>query len=247
MATARRWAAELAATPPAGLVPLLHEHSGLPGPRANLALLEAVARTVPDDTLVDLARSPEEYLRMCGTAGLGRLLAAGSTGEHDSSTPTSTVVSSMLRERATDRSWRVREAAAMALQILGDADRAAMRALVTDWAQAPDPLVRRAAVAGICEPRLLTDPATRQAALTACLVATDSIRSVPQALRTDPGVRTLRQALGYAWSVAVAAAPEEGLVEMGSLGADDDPDVAWIVRSNLTKARLRRLLGPPAD
>jgi hypothetical protein len=152
----------------------------------------------------------------------------------------------MLHERATDPSWRVREAAAMALQILGDADRVAMRALVADWAQDTDPLVRRAAVAGICEPRLLTDPATRRAALATCRVATDSIRSVPQSLRTDPGVRTLRQALGYAWSVAVAASPEDGLVEMGSLGADDDPDVAWILRSNLTKARLRRLVGPPS-
>lgn len=244
MATARRWVTELATTPPAGLVTFLLEHSGLPGPRANLGLLEAVARTVPDDTLDDLARSPEEYLRMCGTAGLGRLLTAGSTGAGDGSTPTSAEVSRMLHERAADPSWRVREAAAMALQILGDSDRAALCTVVADWVQDPDPLVRRAAVAGICEPRLLTDPSTRRAALAACLVTTGSIRSVPRTLRADPGLRTLRQALGYAWSVAVAASPEDGLDEMGALGADDDPDVAWIVRNNLTKARLRRLLGP---
>ena len=46
----------------------------------------------------------------------------------------------------------------------------------------------------------------------------------------------------YAWSVAIAAAPEEGLLDLGALGADDDPDVAWILRSNLSKARLRTVL-----
>lgn len=230
----RDWAADLAATPRSDLDPFLLEHSGLPGPRANLALVDAAARTLPDATLLDLARSSEEYLRLCGTAGLGRLLTAPSPGTDD--------VLAKLRERAVDERWRVREGVAMALQLAGDADRGTLRGVVSDWVQDPHPLVRRAAVAAICEPRLLSDQVTRLAALDVCRTATGSVRRVPAAQRTDPDVRTLRQALGYAWSVAVAASPTEGLVEIDALRADDDPDVAWILRSNLAKARLRRVL-----
>lgn len=233
MGTPRRWAAEIAETPQEDLPRFLREHSGLPGPRANLALVEAVAQTVPEGALLDLACSSDEYLRMCGTAGLGRLLTHG---------PAKTDVLTLLRERAADPLWRVREAAAMALQIVGDSDGADLRSVVADWVTDPDPLVRRAAVAGVCEPRLLTDPATARAALEACRTATDSIRTVRRDLRTDPDLRTLRQALGYAWSVAIVAAPEEGLLDLDALGTDDDPDVAWILRSNLSKARLRTVL-----
>lgn len=230
----RRWTADLAATPRAGLDSFLLGHSGLPGPRANLALVDAAARSLPATTLLDLARSSEEYLRLCGTAGLGRLLTASSPGTDD--------VLSMLRARAVDERWRVREGAAMALQLAGDADRDLLRRVVTAWVEDPHPLVRRAAVAAVCEPHLLTDPATRQVAIDVCRTATGSVRCAPLSGRTDPDLRTLRQALGYAWSVAVAASPAEGLVEIESLRADDDPDVAWILRSNLTKARLRRVL-----
>lgn len=227
------WAAELAATPRAGLDSFLLEHSGLPGPRANLSLVDAAARTLADATVLDLARSPEEYLQLCGTVGLGRLLLSPAPG---------TDALAMLRERAVDERWRVREGVAMALQLAGDADRAILREVVTDWVSDPHPLVRRAAVATVCEPRLLSDPATRQAALDVCRAATQTVRSTPTAHRTHPDLRTLRQALGYAWSVAVAASPAEGLAEIETLRADDDPDVAWILRSNLTKARLRRAL-----
>lgn len=234
MAERRGWAADIEATPRADLDSFLLEHSGLPGPRANLTLVDAVARTLPDATLLELAHSPEEYLCLCGTAGLGRLLTASSPGTDD--------VLAMLRERAVDERWRVREGVAMALQLAGDADRDVLRGVVADWVQDPHPLVRRAAVAAICEPRLLSDQVTRLAALDVCRTATGSVRRVPAAQSADPDVRTLRQALGYAWSVAVAASPAEGLVEIDALSADDDRDVAWILRSNLTKARLRRVL-----
>ena len=55
-------------------------------------------------------------------------------------------------------------------------------------------------------------------------------------------MRTLRQALGYGWSVASAALPADGLAALHRLEGVDDPDLAWITRENLNKARLRRLL-----
>lgn len=62
----------------------------------------------------------------------------------------------------------MREGAARALQIVGDADRARLRAIVGVWVGDPNAYVRRAAVAAICKARLLTDPLTRTAALQAC-------------------------------------------------------------------------------
>lgn len=55
-------------------------------------------------------------------------------------------------------------------------------------------------------------------------------------------MRSLRQALGYCWSVAVAADPVAGMPRFLALGDSTDRDVAWIVRENGKKARLARLL-----
>ncbi|MFF2268630.1 HEAT repeat domain-containing protein [Cellulosimicrobium cellulans] len=209
--------------------------SGLPGPRANLELLGAFADVAPADLVRALADDPDEYLRCCGTCGLGRLVV-------DAPADARAEPTDRLRARASDGSWRVREAVAMALQRIGDAEPATLRALVSSWVADPDPLVRRAAVAGICEPRLLRDPATATAALDACAAATASIGALPSDARRDADVRTLRQALGYCWSVAVVGDPATGVPRFAALGGSSDPDVAWVVRENEKKARLRRVL-----
>ena len=56
----------------------------------------------------------------------------------------------------------------------------------------------------------------------------------------DPAGRVLRKALGYCWSVAVAALPGPGFDRLARWAASDDPDVRWVVRENLKKARLTR-------
>lgn len=116
-----------------------------------------------------------------------------------------------------------------------------MRALVADWTASSDPLVVRCGIATICEPRLLRDPATARAALTACERATATLLATPQQQRRRADVRTLRQALGYCWSVAIAAAPEAGLASFAALDTAD-ADVAWVVRENRRKRRLATLL-----
>ena len=59
--------------------------------------------------------------------------------------------------------------------------------------------------------------------------------------RRSEGFRALRKGLGYCWSVAVAAHPAAGKPALERWLAGDDPDVRWIVRQNLKKARLARL------
>ena len=63
------------------------ENSGLPGPRGNLELAQAVGMEGTEalflEYLVDYsaqsapANTPEEFLAFCGTLGLGRLVAEG--------------------------------------------------------------------------------------------------------------------------------------------------------------------------
>ncbi|GAA2337619.1 hypothetical protein GCM10010170_018830 [Dactylosporangium salmoneum] len=99
--------------------------------------------------------------------------------------------------------------------------------------------MRRAAVAGLCEPRLLRTPAAPAEAIAVCAAATGSFAAIPAAHRRDEDVRTLRKALGYCWSVAVAADRPNGMPAFERLEASDDPDIAWIVRENRGKARMR--------
>jgi hypothetical protein len=51
----------------------------------------------------------------------------------------------------------------------------------------------------------------------------------------------LRKGLGYCWSVAVVALPEEGKVLMEKWLVAVDKDIQWIMRENLKKARLSRM------
>lgn len=201
--------------------PFLLAESRLPGPRANLELVQAVGEEADEALLVRLADSDEEYLALCGAVGLGRLVADGKRRHLE-----------RLRELASDPRWRVREGVVMALQRWGEDDFESMAAEAERWADG-SPLEGRAAVAALCEPRLLRTPEAARRALELVERVTASLPSSRD--------RVLRQALGYCWSVAVAALPEEGLRRFERLERSTDPDLQWVVRENLKKTRLARL------
>jgi hypothetical protein len=209
--------------------PYLAEHSGLPGPRGNIEFGRAVAEEASPAVLRRYSREEDEFLAFCGTVGLGRLLAEG-----DAAAETE------LLGLAADHRWRVREAVAMALQRLGDADESRLLAIVERWAGNPSLLVRRAAIAGACEPRLLaSDSAIRRVFGVLDRVTGDLARIPAEERRSEP-FRVLRLALGYCWSVAVAAAPVEGFAQFERWVETPDRDVRWVMRTNLTKTRMRR-------
>jgi hypothetical protein len=212
-------------------MPYLTAHSGLPGPRANLELVAACGEEADISRAEQLVATGDEFAIVCGLVALGRHLGHGDE----------THVQAMHTYAADDR-WRVREAVAMALQRAGDHDIGRAFAIAELWAADPDPLVRRAAVAAVCEPRLLRDPAYARRALALLDRVTFELAASPVEGRRTPGVRALRQALGYGWSVVIAAAPTEGLAAFERLDASGDADIAWIVRENKKKARLKRLL-----
>ncbi len=209
----------------------LAANSNLPGPRGNLELVTAAGEEADLPRAEALIATGDEFSVVCGLVAAGRLF-----GEGDDD------MAQVLHRHAADPRWRVREGVAMGVQRAGDTDPERAFALVDGWAPEADPLVQRAVVAAVCEPRLLRDPAFARRALVLLRGITDALARRPADTRRDPAVRTLRQALGYGWSVAVAALPSEGLAAFASLERDPDPDVAWIVRENLKKARLRKLL-----
>jgi len=214
---------------------LLRE-SGLPGPRANLELVQAVADEGdaprfqrylafgPEQAPVN---SPQVFLAVCGVVGLGRLLAEGRQE-----------VLATLRRCASDPRWRIREGVAMALQRLGDVDMAALLQVAEEWSRS-NLLEKRAAAAAVCEPRLLGQPEHVGRVLQLLDVLTASLTQVVD--RKSDDFRVLRQALGYCWSVAVVAWPEKGQPMMEHWLTSSDPDVRWVMRENLRKNRLQRL------
>lgn len=214
----------------------LLDNSGLPGPRGNLELAQAVS-DLGTPQLFERYRSynaemaptgsPYEFLAFCGVLGLGRLLAEGQV----EAIP-------ILREWASDPRWRLREAVAMALQRFGEADMPALLHEMDSWSNGT-PLEQRAAAAGLCEPRLLDGADISCAVLNILDNITASI--LEQTNRRSEEFKALRQGLGYCWSVAAASRPDEGKVLMEKWLLNPDPDIRWIMRQNLQKNRLLRL------
>lgn len=213
-------------------------HSGLPGPRGNLELLDVVGDLATPEQLRRWAASPDEYLATCGAAGLGRLVVEGTTVEGEVSHAADADLT-VVHQLAADARWRVREGVAMALQRIGDASPTLLREVVDAWAS-DVPLVQRAAIAGISEPRLLKDPAVAAFAADVLDRVTASLVSLPDSRRRDDDVRTLRQALGYCWSVVAASGEEAGFSGLERWASSEDADARWIVKENLGKARLAR-------
>lgn len=205
----------------------LKANSGLPGPRANLELVEAVGDEADADLLWRLSASSDEFLALCGTAGLGRLDATDSDA-----------VLAWLKDLAEDPRWRVREGVALALQRMGRADMPQLIAYMEAWSKA-GPFVQRAAAAGLCEPALLKSPDEAQRVLLILDHITRSMAATRE--RKHEGFRVLRQAMGYCWSVVAAANPDAGRPLLEKWLRSADADIAWVMKSNLGKARMKVL------
>jgi hypothetical protein len=216
--------------------PYLLANSALPGPRANLELVQAAADEGDEarfrhllgfDATLAPANSAAEFLAVCGAVGLGKLLAAGRGDVLDE-----------LRALAADPRWRVREGVAMALQRWGDVDMPALVDEMTGWCRG-SAWEQRAAMAALCEPRLLRDSTQARRVLRLLDAMMAGVRDSDE--RRSEAFRVLRQALGYGWSVVAVAVPAEGKAAMARWCESTDPDVRWILRENLKKKRLARM------
>jgi len=210
----------------------LLENSGLPGPRGNLELAHAVVQEGGQKQFEHFLtyhaeeNTPEVFVFFCGVMGLGKL-AAGQP-----------VLFNRLREYATDPRWRIREAVATGLQLTGDQD---MNLLVTEmkkWIKG-NWYEKRAAAAALAEPRLLKQAKYAKQVLVILDRITASMEKDGNS--RDASFKVLRQAMGYCWSVAVAAQPEAGKSLMENWLASGDKDIQWMMKENLKKNRLIKM------
>lgn len=201
--------------------------SGLPGPRANLELVQAAADEGSLEQFQRWLATDDEFLKLCGAVGLGRLVADGQLDLLED-----------LKRHANDRSWRVREGVAMGLQRFGARDMPALLSTMRAWANG-SLLERRAVVGALCEPPLLHDASLTAEVLDVLDAITTSLLAEPDRRREE--FKVLRQALAYGWSVAVAASPAAGKPLLEKWLQSPDADVAWLARQNLRKDRLKRM------
>jgi len=225
-------------------------NSGLPGPRGNLELAQALADLLARDPPGPEVRAgleawralsaeeaptgdPREYLCFCGTLAWGADWVRGRGGPGARGK-----IARGLRRAAGDPRWRRREAVAMALQRIGEADPAALLNLLGAWLEDGTWLELRAVAAALAHPPLLGDRAfcLRALALADRLLA--GLAGAAAAARRTTDYRTLRQGLGYALSVLAAAEPQEGFALLERWAARRDPDLDWVMRENLKKKRL---------
>jgi hypothetical protein len=227
----------------------LLEHSNLPGPRGNLELAHVLAAELaaaPVDAQLWTALGAwaalsaeeadtgdrREYLPFCATVAFGALYRREARRRPQ--------ILRRLRAAANDPRWRMREGAAMALQKIGESQPGELLKLLQRWLERPTFLEQRAVVAALAHPPLLADEGFALASLDmAERILADVARRKPQA-RGSEEFRVLRQGLGYALSVLVAALPAEGFQLLERWARIPDKDIAWILRENLKKKRLSK-------
>jgi hypothetical protein len=214
----------------------LLKESGLPGPRGNIELAQAFA-DIAEESLIQSyisikpVEAPENsakvFLTFCGVVGLGTLVNKGKLG-----------CLKQLRQFASDQRWRIREAVAMALQRIGDADISFLLKEMKEWSTG-NPFEKRAAIAALCEPRLLASGEVSSSVLDILDDATSSIINSEDS--KSKAFEVLKKGLAYCWSVAVAACPEKGKNLFEKWVGSKDKNVIWIMKQNLKKKRLLKM------
>ena len=210
----------------------LKKESGLPGSRANLELAYAVAEEGTKKQFQQWLsigaeeNTPEAFLVFCGVVGLGKLAARDPE------------LFDRLRPYATDPRWRIREALATGLQLAGDQNMDLLLKEMKTWSKGTW-YEKRAAAATLAEPRLLDRPKYVKQVLQVLDRITASMEAAGEA--KDESFKTLRKTMGYCWSVAVAALPDEGKPRMEAWLTSRDENIAQIMKENLKKNRLVRM------
>ena len=213
-------------------IPFLRKNSGLPGPRGNLELAHVVAELGNKKQFKQFLsfqaeeNTPEVFLVFCGVMGIGKLAA------HEPK------LFDQLREYASDPRWRIREAVATGLQLVGDQDMPLLIKEMEDWSKG-NWYEKRAAAAALAEPRLLKEPKCAKKVLQILDEITSAMENAGE--KKDESFKVLRQAMGYCWSVAIAAVPEDGKPMLEKWLDCDDKELRWMMKENLKKNRLIKM------
>lgn len=223
--------------------------SNLPGPRANLGAASAFADAFGSDwvtgeaweLLVEWSGKPEsdaptddprEFLPFCALQAMGTYYRYAEPSRQQ-------LILERCQAAMNDSRWRMREAAAIALQRIGEQDFGVLRSLFEAMKGTSNALEKRAFVAALAHPPMLKDSNHVLYALELSEEILDEIA----AGRTSYGAedfRVLSKGLEYALSVFVERAPEAGFRLLAKFAVTDDKRMQKIVKTNLGKARLAK-------
>jgi hypothetical protein len=225
-------------------------NSSLPGPRANLELAWAFGdafasagacteRWRASQAWLQISEQeaptgdPREFLPLCALQAAGAFYAkAGAEIRRG--------IVGALRRAASDGRWRIREAVAMGFQRIAAMDFEVVASALEAWVGEASLVERRAIVATLAHPALLTDTARALRGLAIFDRILRDLHSLERGARRSDGFRVLKKGLQYAISVLVAAAPREGFALLERWTEMDDADIRAIVKANLKKARLAK-------
>ncbi len=218
------------------LTKFLSDHSGLPGPRANLTLAAEASRLIAENweaekvflgnLLRAWAASGDEYLMFVAHMALGYVLRVDPEAE--------TWAVPILYEANFSPLWRAREGVTFALEALLDGRRAFALNLIDDWCSERHPIVVRNAVVALAHPSQLRESHEQLDALKRYNGV--GMKLVAESEKTTD-VDMLAKSLGFTLSVAAEA--DEGYLDQLEvwIRAGIKP---WssIVKENLSKARI---------
>ena len=210
-------------------------NSNLPGPRGNLELLYKFAKVALPQQVEeclsllkpDTYNCPEEFAGMCGILSFAEI--------NRQNIP---VVLAFIRPYASHRSWRIREAVAMAIQETAVGQMSRLLDEITPWLSG-NALEQRTVVAGLCEPKILKDITDSERVLQILASVTNRPENFPPKL--SEAEKVLRKALCYAWSVAIVSHPRAGKPVFEDLVKNKNPHIKYIVKENLKKNRIIKM------
>lgn len=223
--------------------------SHLPGPRANLGLAERFANELEAIQLDDEwwnrllqwmklsvedagDNEPRIFLPFCAIQALGACYAASDASRKEE-------IFTQIRGAMNDPRWRMREGAAMALQRIGEKDFNTLRSYIAKHLGQANMLERRAFIAALAHPPLLTEDDR----IVFALNISDRIMEDIHADRvsgTKEDFRVLSKGLEYAISVFAERLPQEGFALLAKFAATEDKRLHKIMKSNLGKARIAK-------
>ena len=215
----------------------LKENSCLPGPRANLELLYQFISNASEQEIANCLafadnaplNSPSEFVLMCGVAARIKQTAL----LHG-------IMDFGLKEFANHDSWRVRESVCIGFQCSKENVSPVEMLNNLSILKHGTLLEKRAYIATLCDPILLTYYIQPSVIIDDLLIITLECFRTNEKLFEE--LRVLRKALGYCWSVAICADEIKGKQVFEQLLAyKDSKHIQWIVKENLKKNRLKKL------
>ena len=126
----------------------------------------------------------------------------------------------------------------MALQRIGDANIEFLLKETAAWSTG-NLYEKRAAIAALCEPRLLISDKVAASTLDILDQVTTSLATSQN--RKSEDFEALKKGLAYCWSVAAVACPEKGKKLIEKWVKSKDKDVIWVMKQNLKKNRLIKM------